>query len=179
MNVLVACEFSGIVRDAFLDMGHNAISCDLEPSERPGPHLQGDVEAALRFGWDLIIAFPPCTHICVSGNRWYAGTRERDLGVIFAKQFWEYADKVCIENPVSVLSSHWRRPTQIIQPWMFGHGETKATCLWLKGLEPLSPTRVVDGRQARVHRMAPSPVRSRERSRTYAGIAAAMAEQWG
>ena len=179
MNVLVACEFSGIVRDAFIARGHNAISCDLEPSEKPGPHLQGDIRNAYWFDWDLVIAHPPCTYLAVSGNRWYAGTQQRDDAAGFAAMFNSWADKVCIENPVSALSSLWRKPDQTIQPWQFGHGEVKRTCLWLKNLPKLEPTNIVEGREQRVWKHPPSPDRQKNRSRFYTGIAEAMAEQWG
>lgn len=181
MRVLVACEFSGIVRDAFAALGHDAWSCDLVPSERPGKHFQGDVLKLLRKRWDLLIAHPPCTHLASSGARWW-----RDKGLLqlesiaFAARLW-LADipRIALENPVGVLSRVFGKPTQIIQPWQFGHGETKATCLWLKGLPPLQPTEIVSGREARIHRMSPGKNRSRERSRTYQGIAEAMASQWG
>jgi site-specific DNA-cytosine methylase len=183
MRVLVACEFSGIVRDAFLRHGHNAISCDLLPSEREGPHYQGDVRDLLTEHWDLMVAHPPCTDLAVSGARWFKekqadGRQQRALD--FVRLLMNAPiEQIAIENPVSVISSHIRVPDQVIQPWMFGHGETKATCLWLKNLYPLIPTNVVSGREARIHKMAPSPDRWRERSRTYEGIAEAMATQWG
>jgi hypothetical protein len=181
MNVLVACEFSGIVRDAFIRAGHDAMSCDLLPSERPGPHYQGDVLDVLYDGWDMMIAHPPCTHLAVSGARWFAEKRrEQEQALAFVVTLLAAPiERIALENPVSVISSRIRKPEQIIQPWQFGHGETKATCLWLKGLPPLVPTEIVDGREARVHRMAPGPDRWRERSRTFAGIAQAMADQWG
>lgn len=183
MRVLVACEFSGIVRDAFLALGHDAWSCDLLPTERPGPHLQADVLTVLDRGWDLMIAHPPCTHLAVSGARWFAGKQtEQAAALAFVESLWAApVPRVALENPVSILStrSSLGRPTQIIQPWQFGHGEIKATCLWLRGLPRLLPTRVVDGRVARVHRASPGPNRWKERSRTLPGIAAAMAAQWG
>lgn len=181
MKVLVACEFSGVVRDAFASLGHDAWSCDVEPCEVEGQHLLGDVRDVLDLGWDLLIAHPPCTHLAVSGARWFNGKRDEQahaLGFVMQLAAAPVA-RIAIENPVSILSSHWRRPDQIIQPWMFGHGETKATCLWLKGLPRLVPTNVVEGRDARVHRMPPSPHRARERSRTLPGIAHAFAHQWG
>lgn len=180
-RVLVACEFSGVVRDAFRDLGFDAISCDLLPSERPGPHHQGDVRDILDDGWDLLIAHPPCTHLAVSGARWFAGKQtEQAEALDFVRLLLDAPiPRIALENPVSIISSRIRKPDQIIQPWMFGHGETKATCLWLKGLSPRAATAVVDGREARVHRMPPGPDRWRERSRTYPGIAAAMAAQWG
>ena len=182
MKVLVACEFSGIVRDAFLGKGHDAMSCDLLPSETPGPHYQGDMFDLDLASFDLIIAHPPCTAICVSGNRWYAGTQARLDGIAFVKRIWDIpVSKMCIENPVGVINTflpEMPKP-QYIQPWQFGHGETKKTGLWLRGLPPLKPTKIVDGRKNRIWKMAPSPERSKERSRTYKGIAEAMAEQWG
>jgi len=181
MRVLVACEFSGIVRDAFIAAGHDAVSCDLLPSERPGPHWRGDIRPILRWDWDLLIAHPPCTYLAVSGARWMAlRPAQTEEALKFVRRLLE-ADipRIALENPISIISSRIRKPDQIIQPWMFGHGETKATCLWLKGLPKLVPTDIVDGREARVHRMPPGPDRWKERSRTLPGIAAAMAEQWG
>lgn len=195
MRVLVACEFSGIVRDAFIAAGHYAVSCDLLRSERPGPHLQGDVRHYLKgwwgveqgsrrqlwMPWDLMIAHPPCTNLAVSGARWFKDKRveqERDLE--FVRLLLDAPiPRIALENPVSVISSRIRKPDQVIQPWQFGHGEVKATCLWLKNLPKLEPTDIVPGREARVHRMPPSADRWRERSRTLEGIAAAMADQWG
>jgi hypothetical protein len=181
VRVLVACEFSGVVRDAFLRRGHDAWSCDLLPTEAPGPHIQGDVLDVLDDGWDLMIAHPPCTHLAVSGARWFRGKlAEQADALAFVSLLLEAPIvRIALENPVSVISSRIRKPDQIIQPWMFGHGETKATCLWLKGLPKLTPTNVVDGRVAKVHRMPPGPDRWKERSRTYAGVAQAFAEQWG
>lgn len=183
MRVLVACEFSGIVRDAFAALGHDAWSCDLLESESPGKHIQGDVLPLLRDGWDLLIAHPPCTHLAVSGARWFKDKqREQETALRFAEKFWNSNIlHIAVENPVSVLStrSNLGKPTQTIQPWQFGHGEVKATCLWLKNLPKLVPTNIVEGRTARVHRAAPSPDRWKERSRTLPGIAKAMAEQWG
>ena len=181
MRVLVACEFSGVVRDAFARRGHDAWSCDLEPTETPGQHIQGDVLGMLNDHWDLMIAHPPCTHLAVSGARYfYRKQKEQAESLHFVQQLMDAPiPEICIENPVSVISSRIRKPDQIIQPWQFGHGETKATCLWLKGLPTLTPTNIVTGRDARIHRMPPSPNRARERSRTYTGIALAMAEQWG
>lgn len=180
MNVLVACEFSGIVRDAFRAAGHDATSCDLLPSERPGPHHQGDVRGILEGGWDLMVAHPPCTHLAVSGARWFKDKQEAQAAALdFVRELWAAPiERIALENPVSVLSSHIGPPTQTVQPWWFGHGETKATCLWLKNLPPLVPTHRVRGRQPRVHMMPPGPDRWRERSRTYPGVAAAMATQW-
>jgi len=182
MRVLVACEFSGIVRDAFLAAGHNAISVDLLPTERPGPHIEGNVLDVLNEGWaDLMIAFPPCTHLAVSGARWFAGKQaeQREALEFVFRLATAPIPRIAIENPVSILSSRWRKPDQIIHPWMFGHGETKATCLWLQNLPMLRPTDVVDGRTPRVHYASPGPDRWKERSRTLPGIAAAMADQWG
>lgn len=183
MKVLCACECSGAVRDAFIAKGHEALSCDLLPTETPGPHYQGDVRDVLSFPWDMIIAFPPCTDLTVSGARWHPAKRMNGSLYAGASFFMLFAkhdcQKIAIENPVGIMSSLWRKPDQVIQPWQFGHGETKATCLWLKGLLPLKPTNIVDGRDNRIHRMAPGPDRARERSRTYPGIAQAMADQWG
>jgi len=181
MKVLVACEFSGIVRDAFTKRGHDAMSCDLLPTERPGKHYQGDVLGIINDGWDLMIAHPPCTHLAVSGARWFKNKQiEQRAAILF---FLHLAalniPKIAIENPIGIMSTIYRKPDQIIQPWMFGHGETKATCLWLKALPPLIPTQIVEGREHWIHRMPPSPTRGRERSITYQGIADAMAEQWG
>lgn len=182
MRVLIACEFSGVVRRAFKALGHDAWSCDLLESEDESPqHYQCDVRDILTFGWDLMIAHPPCTHLAVSGARWF---KEK---VVEQKEALEFVtlllnapiDKICLENPVSVISSKIRKPDQTVQPWMFGHGETKATCLWLKNLPKLIPTDVVSGREARVHMMPPGPNRWKERSRTFEGVAKAMAEQWG
>ena len=158
------------------------MSCDLLPSERPrGLHHQGSVLDILHLGWDLFIAHPPCTHLAVSGARWFRDKRrEQDEALHFVRALMAAPiPRICIENPVSVISSRIRRPDQIVQPWQFGHGETKATCLWLKGLPKLVPTDVVGGREQRVHNMPPGPERWRERSRTFQGIADAMAEQWG
>ena len=182
MRILVACEFSGRVRDAFRAKGHDAWSCDILPTELPGPHIQGDVLDILDDGWDLLIAFPPCTHLASSGARWFAAKRadgRQQQGIDF---FLALANssipRKCIENPVGIMSNIYRKPDQIIQPWQFGHGETKATCLWLTGLPMLTPTNIVDGRAGRIHRMAPGPDRAKLRSLTYRGIAAAMADQW-
>lgn len=181
MRVLIACEYSGRVRDAFRALGHDAMSCDLLPTDAEGPHHQGDVTELLHMDWDLMIAHPPCTHLAVSGSRWFKGkVKEQAEALVFVQTLMDAPiAKIAIENPISVISSRIRKPDQIIQPWQFGHGETKATCLWLKGLPKLTPTNVVEGREARVHRMPPSPDRWKERSRTYQGIAEAMAAQWG
>jgi len=181
MKVLVACEYSGRVRDAFIALGHDAVSCDLLPSESEGPHRQGDVTEILHFGWDLMIAHPPCTHLAVSGSRWFKDkVREQAEALVFVQTLLDAPiPRIALENPISVISTRIRKPDQIIQPWMFGHGETKATCLWLKNLPKLEPTDVVIGREARVHRMSPGPNRWKDRSRTYQGVANAMAQQWG
>lgn len=182
MRVLVACEFSGIVRDAFLAAGHDAWSCDLLPSERPSSrHIQGDVLELLYSDWDLLIAHPPCTRLAVSGARWfslYRNEQEQALRFVLALMAAPVR-RIALENPISVISSRIRKPDQIVQPWQFGHGETKATCLWLQNLPPLRPTQIVAGRASRVHREPPSPERWKNRSRTYQGIASAMAAQWG
>ncbi len=181
MRVLVACEYSGTVRDAFLAAGHDAMSCDLLPTEAPGPHWQGDVREVLGWGWDLMIAHPPCTHLAVSGAKWFHRKQaEQAEALDFVRLLLDAPiPHIALENPVSIISSRIRKPDQIIQPWQYGHGETKATCLWLKGLPLLKPSNIVEGREARVHRMSPSPNRWKERSRTFPGIAAAMAAQWG
>lgn len=181
MKVLVACEYSGRVRDAFTARGHNAWSCDFLDSETEGKHFKGDVVEVLNAGWDLMIAHPPCTHLAVSGARWFKEKREEQAQALDFVSILMTAPipKIALENPISIISSKIRKPDQIIQPWMFGHGETKATCLWLKGLPKLVPTDIVEGREPRVHMMPPSPDRWKERSRTYSGIAAAMAAQWG
>lgn len=181
MKVLIACEFSGVVRDAFIKNGHDAWSCDLLPSERPGPHIQGNVLDILEDGWDLMIAHPPCTHLAVSGARWFKDKQQEQMAALRFVRYLLMCDipKIALENPISIISSKIRKPDQIIQPWQFGHGETKGTCLWLKNLPLLVPTNIVEGREARVHKMLPSPNRWRERSRTYKGIAEAMANQWG
>lgn len=184
MRVLVACEFSGIVRDAFAARGHDAWSCDLLPSERPGQHIQGSVfdVAVVKGGWDLMIAHPDCTFLTVSGARWMneEWRQEALLAALHnVKALWKFpVECVAIENPVGRLSSLWRGPDQYVQPHQFGHGETKATGLWLRGLPKLVPTNHVDGREGRVWKEAPSVERKKNRSRTFQGIADAMAEQW-
>jgi site-specific DNA-cytosine methylase len=180
-RVLVACEYSGRVRDAFIRAGHDAMSCDLLPTEVPGPHHQGDVRDVLAGDWDLLVAHPPCTHLSVSGARWFNDKRgEQAEALAFVWTLLQApVPRIALENPVSIISSHYGKPAQTIQPWQFGHGETKATCLWLKNLPPLTPTNIVEGREARVHRMPPGPDRWKERSRTFEGIAQAMADQWG
>lgn len=181
MKVLVGCEFSGTVRDAFIARGHDAMSCDLLPTDAPGPHYQGDVRDVLGAGWDLAIFHPPCTHLAVSGARWFkdkAALQPAALDFVRAL-LAAPIPRIALENPVSIISSRVRRPDQVIQPWQFGHGETKATCLWLHGLPLLVPTNCVPGREARVHLLPPGPDRWKLRSLTYPGIAAAMADQWG
>lgn len=181
MNVLVACEYSGAVRDAFIRAGHKAMSCDMLPTDVPGPHYQGDVRDVLDDGWDLMIAHPPCTHLAVSGARWFKHKQQEQAEALdFVRLLLDAPiPRIALENPISIISSRIRKPDQVIQPWQFGHGETKATCLWLKNLPLLKPTNIVEGREPRVHRMAPGPDRWKERSRTYAGIAEAMSLQWG
>lgn len=183
MRVLVGCEFSGVVRDEFRRRGHDAWSCDLLPCERGGEfHIRGDIQLALNDGdWDMGIFHPPCTHLAVSGARWFKNKQREQAQALEFVQYLLDAPipKLALENPISIISSRIRKPDQIIQPWQFGHGEVKATCLWLKNLPKLIPTNIVEGRVARVHRAAPGPDRWKERSRTLEGIAAAMAEQWG
>ena len=214
MNVLIACEFSGTVRRAFDELGHNAWSCDILPAEDGHPnHYQGDVLDILhgmdlptwgdvefsdlsakdreavnggyyapdRMEWDLMIAHPPCTHLAVSGARWFKDKLvEQAEALRFVQALLDAPiERIALENPVSIISSRIRKPDQIIQPWMFGHGETKATCLWLKNLPKLAPMSIVEGREQRVWKMPPSPDRWKERSRTFPGIATAMAMQWG
>lgn len=189
MRVLVACEFSGVVRDAFLALGHDAWSCDLLPTEVPGPHIEGDVFLALAREWDLMIAHPPCTYLANSGNKHLTGKLARDGREAMAQEAAQFfrdllnADvpRIAVENPVMrhAVERVGRKQDQTIQPWQFGHGEVKRTCLWLKNLPKLVPTNVVDGREARVHREPPGPNRWKNRSRTYQGIADAMAHQWG
>ena len=182
MKVLVGCEFSGRVRDAFVELGHDAWSCDLRKSERPGRHIVGDILIALKDHWDLLIAFPPCTHLCVSGAKHFKFKKDlqEDALKFVAEILRAKVGRIAIENPIGVISSRIRKPDQIIQPWMFGDGEQKATCLWLKNLPPLKETRDFShGRDERVHRESPGKRRSDKRSRTYVGIADAMARQWG
>lgn len=186
MKVLVACEYSGAVRDAFTMAGHFAMSCDLLPTEVPGPHYQGDVFDIINEGWDLIVAHPPCTRLCNSGVRWL---NERNLwqdmenaAHFFKRLLTANIPHIAVENPIMhkyAASIIGRKADQIVQPWMFGHGETKATGLWLKNLPKLKPTNVVDGRQQRIWLLPPGPERWKERSRTFSGIAQAMADQWG
>lgn len=197
MRVLVACEFSGIVRRAFAARGHDAWSCDLLPAEdRSNRHIVGDARAILNDGWDLLmVAHPPCTRLCNSGVRWLsvpppgktADQMRVELveGAALFSAFWNApVERICVENPVmhrhaKALIQNYQEPAQSVQPWQYGHGETKRTCLWLKNLAPLKPTNIVEGREARVHRMPPSADRWRERSRFFPGIADAMADQWG
>jgi hypothetical protein len=196
LRVLVACEYSGVVRRAFLARGCDAWSCDLLPAEDgSNRHIRGDARELLKDGWDLLmVAHPPCTRLCNSGVRWLstpppgksAAQMERELreGAALFSAFWNAPiPRVAVENPVmhkhaKARIENYAEPAQSIQPWQFGHGECKRTCLWLRGLPPLKPTNVVDGREQRVHRMPPSPTRWKERSRFYPGIAAAMADQW-
>lgn len=182
MKVLVACEFSGIVRDAFARRGHDAISCDLQ-SQTPirGNHYKGDVKDIIQDGFDLMIAHPPCTHLCISGARWFKEKADVQAESLEFVEFLMQCNigMICIENPIGIISTVIRKPDQIIQPWQFGHGETKATCLWLKNLPLLIPTNIVDGRKPVIHYAAPGRNRSKKRSKTYTGIAEAMAEQWG
>ena len=179
-RVLIACEFSGIVRDAFLVQGHDAISCDLLPSERPGPHYEGDVRDILWQDWDILISFPPCTYLCNSGARWWAHRqREQAEALDFVRLLLEAPiPHIALENPEGRISTAIRKPDQLIHPWEYGHEEEKKTCLWLKALPLLQPTKLMARRTQRVWRMGESKSRARERSRTYPGIAHAMAEQW-
>ncbi len=182
MRVLVACEYSGRVRDAFRRHGHFAMSCDLLECEADFEfHYQGPVQDIINDDWDLMVAHPPCTHLAVSGSRhFYRKQREQAEALDFVRFLMNSPiERWCIENPVSVISSAIRPPDQIIQPWEYGHGETKATCLWLKNLPKLRPTKCVEGREARIHMMPPGPDRWKERSRTFTGIAEAMGDQWG
>lgn len=184
MRVAVICEFSGIVRGAFIKQGHSAVSFDIIPSEQPGPHIQRDIMTIPLGYWlqfDIAICHPPCTHLAVSGARWFKDKqKEQTLALGFVRYLMDLPiDKIAIENPISIISSKIRKPDQIVQPWMFGHGETKATCLWLKNLPLLKPTNIVEGRADRIHKLPPSADRWKERSRTYTGMAAAMADQWG
>lgn len=183
MRVLVGCEYSGAVRDAFIARGHDAMSCDLLPTDSPGPHYQGDLRDVLDEHWDIGIFHPPCTHLSVSGARHFAAKRadgrQQEAIEFFLMCARANIKRIAIENPVCIMSSIWRPPDQIIQPWQFGHGETKATCLWLKNLPDLVPTSVVEGREQRIWKMPPSEDRWKLRSATYQGVAEAMADQWG
>lgn len=182
LRVLVACEYSGAVRDAFLARGHEAMSCDLLPTDVDGPHYCGDVRDVMDYPWDLMIAHPPCTHLSVSGAKHFQEKRKDGRQQSAVSFFMMLArspiPRIAIENPVCIMSSIWRKPDQIIQPWQFGHGETKATCLWLKNLPKLEPTEIVEGREQRIFKMPPSADRWKLRSATYTGIAQAMADQW-
>jgi hypothetical protein len=185
MRILVACEESQVVTTAFRDKGHEAYSCDIIPQSGSHPewHIQVDVLQLLKMKWDVILAFPPCTHIASSGARWFEQKRKSGVQQQAINFFMEFTKtdchKVAIENPIGIMSTIYRKPDQIIQPWQFGHGETKSTCLWLKGLPLLSPTKIVSGREQRIWKLPPSEDRSKLRSKTYAGIALAMASQWG
>jgi len=181
MRVLIACEYSGTVRDAFRRLGHDAMSCDLLPTDVDGPHYQGDVFDVINDSWDLMIAHPPCTHLAVSGARWFKDKQQEQAEALeFVRRLLDAPiERICLENPVSIISSRIRKPDQCIQPWMFGHGETKKTCLWLKNLDKLVPTDVVDGRDQRIWKLPPTADRWKIRSKTYQGIADAMANQWG
>lgn len=185
MAVLVACEESQVVTQELRNLGITAFSCDITETSghRPDWHIQGDVLEILSLPWDMILAFPPCTHLAVSGARWFpakrADGRQQEAIDFFMALANAPCERIAIENPVGIMSSEWRKPDQIIQPWQYGHGETKATCLWLKGLPELEPTDIVSGREQRVWKMPPGPERAKLRSKTYPGIAKAMAEQWG
>lgn len=181
-RVLVACEYSGAVRDAFAKRGWDAWSCDLLPSENPGNHYQGDVRDIINDGWDIMVAHPPCTHLAVSGARWFPAKRasgEQQAALDFVRMLLDAPiPYIALENPVSIISSKIRKPDQVIQPWQHGHGETKATCLWLKNLPRLTPSNIVEGREQRIWKLPPSADRWKERSRTFSGVAEAMANQW-
>jgi hypothetical protein len=190
MKILVACEFSGIVRDAFIARGHQAMSCDFLPTETQGPHYQGDVTDILGDGWDMMIAHPPCTYLAVSGLHWnhrIAGRSQKtEEALAFVRMLMGAPiERICVENPVSCISSRIRKPDQIIQPWMFGEDASKTTCLWLKNLPKLTPTNIIkkdryaNQTPSGQNKLGPSPTRAMERSRTYAGIAQAIADQWG
>lgn len=180
MRALVACEYSGRVRDALRSRGVDAMSCDLLPTEVAGPHYQGDVRDVLHDGWDLLIAHPPCTHLAVSGARWFKHKQKEQAEALdFVRMLLNAPiQRIALEQPVSIVASRIAPTSQVIHPWQFGHGERKTTCLWLINLPHLVPTNVVAGREERVHRMAPGPDRWKERSRTFQGIADAMADQW-
>lgn len=185
MKVLIACEESQAVTIEMRRLGHEAYSCDIQPCSGGHPewHLQVDALELLKMKWDLIIAHPPCTHLCSSGARWFAEGKkpwilQDEAPEFFMKFATADCPRIAIENPIGVMSTKYRKPDQIIQPWQFGHGETKATCLWLKGIPKLVPTEIAEGRENRIHRMPPGPERSKLRSKTFPGIARAMAEQW-
>ena len=191
MRVLVACEFSGVVRDAFIERGHDAVSCDLLPTEQPGPHIQGDVLEILDEGWDLMIAHPPCTHLAVSGARWFKDkVEEQKEALDFVRVLLDAPiPQIALENPVSVISTQIRKPDQIVQPYWFGDEATKTTCLWLKNLSPLEPTDMVGKGERHItksgrslpkwYNLPPSPDRAKIRSATFPGFAKAMSDQWG
>jgi len=183
MRVLVACEYSGRVRDAFAKLGHYAMSCDLLPTEKEGNHYQGSVFDVINDGWDLMICNPPCTHLAVSGARHFEAKKAsgvQDEALDFVRALLNaQIERIALENPVSIISSRIRKADQYIQPWEHGHGETKKTGLWLKNLPFLKPSNIVSGRADTVHKMPPGPDRWKNRSRTYQGIADAMANQWG
>lgn len=181
MRVLIACEYSATVREAFSKLGHDAWSCDILETEIPGNHLQCDVREILGDGFDMMIAHPPCTHLAVSGARWFKNKKvEQAEALEFVRLLLNAPiQRIALENPISIISSRIRKPDQVIQPWQFGHGETKATCLWLKNLPKLQPTNIVEGREQRIYKMPPGENRWKERSRTFEGIARAMANQWG
>jgi len=187
MKILIGCEYSGEVRSAFISSGggHDVMSCDLLPTDRSGPHYVGSVFDVIDYPWDLAIFHPPCTHLSVSGARHFDAKRmdgRQQSAMSFVMQLVRrsmHIPRVAIENPVSIISSLWRKPDQTIHPWQFGHGETKATCLWLRGLPKLEPTEIVSGRDSRIHKLPPSEDRWKIRSKTYPGIARAMAMQWG
>ena len=183
LRVLIACEYSGVVRDAFIAKGHDAMSCDILPTESDGPHYQGDVMDIIGDDWDLMIAHPPCTDLASSGARWFpekiaSGQQLKSIDFFMAIAMYNIP-KIAVENPIGIMSTCWKKPSQIIQPWMFGHGETKATCLWLKGITKLEPTNIVEGREQRIWRLPPSKSRAKIRSKSFSGIAEAMAIQWG
>ena len=184
MKVLVACEYSGTVRDAFICQGHYAMSCDLLPTDQPGPHYQGSVLDILEDGWDLMVAHPPCTYLCSSGLHWNKRRPERAKQTEDALWFVSALlsapiPRIALENPIGCISTRIRKPDQTVQPWQYGHGEVKATCLWLKALPKLTPTHIVEGREPRMWKLPPSADRWKLRSTTYKGIAEAMAKQWG
>jgi hypothetical protein len=185
MRILIACEESQVVAIEFRKLGHEAFSCDILPCSGGYPewHIQKPVECVLTKQWDMIIAFPPCTDLAVSGARWFKEKQESGQQQVSIAFFLLFAlhdcDKIAIENPIGIMSTYYRKPDQIIQPWQFGHGETKATCLWLKGIPLLKPTNIVEGREQRIWKMPPSPERAKLRSKTFPGIAKAMATQWG
>lgn len=184
LRVLVGCEFSGVVRKAFRDLGHDAFSCDLLPAEDSSPfHIQADVRTIVGDNWDLAVFHPPCDHLAVSGARWFPEKRADGRQQAAVEFFMALANapipRIAIENPIGIISTLYRKPDQIIQPWQHGHGETKATCLWLQNLPKLQPSNIVEGREPRVHFASPGPDRWKERSRTLPGVAEAFAAQWG